>query len=416
MPAPTLRKLCSFRISSPVGSFWIWTLPPSLLLALAWAGNVAKRTPKGGPLIAPDFTSLWTAARLALQGKIMTVFSATGLQRETLGLFPHDDHRRVFGYPPTMVALLLVFGLLPYFPSLLLYSIAGLGSLAAALRASHVKSLDRQALALALLSPAAVYNLSFGNNASFAAALFLGGLYLSESAPLAAGALFGLLTVKPHLGILVPFVLLLRRNWACIAAAGGTAVLLAAVTLLFWGIGPWQEYAAVGVPYHMGELPRVHELGFDVLMPGPYVDFAMVPGLPGPRLFYGAAALFALYAALRAVRFEGISPLSVLILALATLIISPYCFCYDFVLIAGALAVYLGSVTEVALPAQAALGLLTTLPATIFLLKRAPLPLSSLIMLAALFCLHRAVRKKPEQADSTTAMEERPVEERPGGA
>jgi hypothetical protein len=385
-----MHDIFKFRISGPLRALWVWSLPCSLLLALAWAGLAAGK----GALIAPDFSSTWTAAKMAVEGKVAGLFSATGFQSEVRKHFHGDDHVRIFGYPPNMVVLIFPLGLLPYIPALILWSLAGAGCLIAALRANRFCRLDAPALALAVLSPAAVYNLIFGNTGSFAAALFLGGFYLCESAPLAAGVLFGLLTVKPHLGILIPFALLLRRNWKCIASAGGTAAALTAAAWLLWGATPWQEYVEIGLPYHVGKLALVAERSLDALMPGPYVDLAMMPGVPFPRLLYGAAALFALFVSLASVRREGISPRSVLILSLATLIISPYSFCYDMVTIMGALVVYLATLAEITLPVHLAFGLLWVLPGTLFLLKRVPLPLSSIILVAALACLHLASRKQ----------------------
>src|SRR5690606_42098322 len=55
--------------------------------------------------------------------------------------------------------------------------------------------------------------------------LLLGGMMLAPAKPIAAGILIGLLTVKPHLGLLLPCCLLAGGHWR--AAASATVVTLA---------------------------------------------------------------------------------------------------------------------------------------------------------------------------------------------
>lgn len=389
------------KINEPLGALLIWSLPCFLLQILAWAGLAVGHEYLPGP----DFVNFWIGAKLAIHGKTASLYSKAGFPSAVHHVFPADrlggggGAARVFSYPPTMLALVILFGLLPYTPAFILWSLAGTGCLILALRANRFCKLKTPALALAAFCPAALFNLISGQNGAFTAALFLGGVYLSESAPLTAGVLFGLLTAKPHLGILIPPVLLLRRNWKCIASASTTAASLAAVSVLAWGLAPWREYATVIIPFQTSLLDRALLLkqtadsAYDLLMPGPYVDLAMVPGIKFPWLFYGMAAFYALFVSLYTVKREGLTARSVLALALATLIVTPYGYNYDMIAIMGALVVYLATLTELALPAHLVFGLLWILPAGMFAIKRIPLPLSSAIMLAALTCIHIASRK-----------------------
>ena len=80
-----------------------------------------------------------------------------------------------------------------------------------------------------LASPAVFINAMFGQNGALTAALLIGGLLMPRrSGLILAGILFGLLTIKPHLGILVPFCLIASRNWrACLSAPQSAAAVLA---------------------------------------------------------------------------------------------------------------------------------------------------------------------------------------------
>ena len=103
--------------------------------------------------------------------------------------------------------------------------------------------------------------------ARFTAALLIGGLLAAPKRPILAGVLFGLLTVKPQLGILVPFCLLASRNWRAIASAAVTTVTLVLLTGLAFGFGTWALFfsetrplmtaimeAPFPMPYHANAL------------------------------------------------------------------------------------------------------------------------------------------------------------------
>ena len=95
---------------------------------------------------------------------------------------------------------------------------------------------------LGLAAPAVFINAVGGQNGTWTAALFGGGLGLLKRSPLVAGGLFGLLVYKPQLGILIPIALLAGRHWRALAAAAIVACTLVAVTTLLFGAEIWAEY------------------------------------------------------------------------------------------------------------------------------------------------------------------------------
>jgi hypothetical protein len=118
--------------------------------------------------------------------------------------------------------------------------------------------------------------------------------------------------------------------------------------------------------------------------------------LIGPAVaIFGAVAAGCGYVTFQALRREGITPLTVLMLSLSTLIIVPYGFNYDMVMIAGALVVYLAGIKVIDLIAFVVLGLLWALPAIVMVIKGLPLPLpvSSGIMVVSLMYLHRVAQR-----------------------
>ena len=114
------------------------------------------------------------------------------------------------------------------------------------------------ALLLLALTPACLINTIGGQNGFLSAALFLGGVLNIDRRPILAGVLIGLLTFKPHLGIVLPFALVALGAWRVIASAAVTALALFALSTAMFGLDAWREYVAVVGPYQT-ELLRQFE-------------------------------------------------------------------------------------------------------------------------------------------------------------
>jgi hypothetical protein len=336
-------------------------------------------------MIGRDFLNVWEGARLVLAGKISVLYSVADYMSELHGFLGADYPQHNFSYPPHIVVVILIFGVLGYFPALALWHAAGFGALGKALRKAGI---GWHVTMLTLLSPPVAANLLAGQNGMFTAACFLGGLYLCETAPIPAGILFGLLTMKPHLGILIPFVLLMRKNWKCIASAATTTALLVGLSMALYGVQPWIDYVRNVIPYQQ-TLMQPGVAFYHRMMPGPFFDLLNI----APEwawLIHACIALPVFAAALWAVKREGVTARSTLIVALGTMIIIPYGFNYDMVAVAGAAAVYLSTLAEEFALVHLLYGLLWALPLAVVELKLVPqCPSASIIMIGsfALLCL-----------------------------
>ena len=338
-----------------------------------------------GHVIGRDFLNVWMGAKLAIEGKLPSLYVVSDYMAEVRKVFGEHYTQHNFSYPPHLLALILVFGVVPYFPALALWTLTGLTAIGLALRKAAKQSWA--VVALVVLSPASVANMVSGQNGAFTAACFLGGLYLCEASPIPAGILFGLLTVKPHLGILIPFVLLLRRDWKCIASAGVTTGVLGGLSLVLWGVSPWQDYIKYVIPYQT-TLMKGGEEFYHRMTPGPFFDFVGI--LPDQAMMiHVVIALIAAAVALFSVRKDGITPRTIAIVALSTTIILPYGFNYDMIALSGALAVYLATLPESFALIHLVYGFLWALPLGIYEIKRLPdAPICTAILLLSLTCLH----------------------------
>jgi hypothetical protein len=152
--------------------------------------------------------------------------------------------------------------------------------------------------------------------------------------------LFGLLTVKPHLGILIPFLLLAIRAWRTIAAAVVTAAVLTAISLLVDGAGPWRAFFD-DTTAHQWELLRAGPEKMYRWMPS---LFAATRRLELPLevsfVVQGAVSVVAFTAVVRGF-FRASSMLErFMLLAIGNFVVAPYALVYDMPVLVVATLLY----------------------------------------------------------------------------
>jgi hypothetical protein len=92
-------------------------------------------------------------------------------------------------------------------------------------------------------------NIVFGQMGLWLAILFVGALRALPTRPVLAGILAGMLTIKPHLGLLLPLLMLTTGAWRAIAAAIVTALVLVAASVAAFGVAPWHTYLTETMPF-----------------------------------------------------------------------------------------------------------------------------------------------------------------------
>ena len=228
---------------------------------------------------------------------------------------------------------LLPLALLPYFPALILFLGASFVAYAWVVR-RIVPGPDTW---LPLFGFAGVVmNAGEGQNGFLTAALAGGALLLLPRAPARAGLLIGLLTIKPHLGVLLPLVLLCGRYWGALLWATLTAAAFAALSLMLLGMGTAHAFFA--------HLPQVAKWVEDGSLPWSkmptFFAFARLLGAPvvaAYALHFAVAAAATTAVAwvwLRGAAYE----LRAAALVAGTLLVSPYLYDYDLVWLGLAIA------------------------------------------------------------------------------
>lgn len=289
--------------------------------------------------VGRDFLNTWLGGRAALSGGPARWFDADTYQQVVhalLGPASDHDYRSYFwSYPPHLLLLIWPFGLMPY---LLAYAVWCAGGLAAFTAVARLGGVRREHLAFVALAPAVAVNIFFGQNGFLSATLLVAGLSLMDRRPLLAGALFGILTVKPQLGVLLPVMLLLTGRWRVMAAAAASVAALVAVTAALYGPAVWTEYLTKVGAQQTWLLNHAGGLVLSQIPSALYAGRRM--GLP---LEIGWAAqmletAFAL-AAVGWTFWRRRDPvLSLALLVTAIFMVTPYSLCYDMVVLGFVLA------------------------------------------------------------------------------
>lgn len=199
---------------------------------------------RNGFLLGTDFLSFWSAGRMLLaQENVYDLAAHVAAQR---AFFAPEGSYTAFFYPPPFLLLCYPLGFLPYFPALAVWLLATGGAYLAAVRPWLRRArVARPALLLFAAFPPVLIAVTHGQTSFLVAALLGFGALLVRERPIMAGICFGLATIKPQFGLLVPLVLLLTGEWRVIAAATVTALLLGLAATAAFGAAVWSDWLAV---------------------------------------------------------------------------------------------------------------------------------------------------------------------------
>ena len=281
-----------------------------------------------GEQLARDFVNYWSGARIADQGHATAAYDINGFLAYQRGLTAPNAEFKWYGYPPSAMLLTLPLGLLAYVPALALWLVGGALIGAWMLRAGMGW---RMALLAQVATPAAFLNAYAGQNGQYSAVLLAGGVMLLDRRPWIAGVLFGLLSYKPQLGLLIPVALLAAGQWRAFLSAGVAVVGLGLASGLLLGWDAWAAFIA-HTPLHRALLE--HGESFWPRMPSLYAA-ARLLGL-GNLAAYGVQALSALGAVVAvflAWRSRAPTPVKGAALAAGAFLASPYAWDYDMVVL-----------------------------------------------------------------------------------
>ena len=189
-------------------------------------------------VLGRDFLNTWMGGRSMFLGGPAPWFEPAAYNAALRDLLhaPYPEH--YWSYPPHLLLFIWPLGLMPYLPAYIAWCLAGIALYLLACGSA----LPRERLWFVAVAPGVAVCVFFGQNGFYTAALLVGGLLARERRPVLAGVLFGILTIKPQLGLLLPVMLVLERRWLVIASAAVTTALLAAATALLFGWHIWIDF------------------------------------------------------------------------------------------------------------------------------------------------------------------------------
>ena len=229
------------RTAAIAGSHGIVRL--SLALAAVWSVIGFAADIRAGALATgrtgPDFLCFWVASRAAAAGQAAALYDwAHMLPMVEHGLGHGFDGFLPWKYPPTALLILLPLAALPLLAAHLVWALLTLGAFLVVI----FRTAGLNAVLAAVAVPLTVPEIIMGQN-GFATASLIGlSLLVAQSRPFLAGMLVGLLSFKPQLCLLLPVVILARRDWRGVAGIALSGILLAAASAWAFGLDVWLAF------------------------------------------------------------------------------------------------------------------------------------------------------------------------------
>ena len=285
--------------------------------------------------IPTDFVNVWSAGRLVLDGHPALAYD-WNIQKQVQIAVLGQSYQGNFAwhYPPPFLFVASTLAHFPYAVAFISWAAASLVPYLAVMRAIVGRPFG---WLLAAAFPVVLTNTLVGQNGFLTASLIGATLYLMSIRPVLAGICLGLLSYKPQYGLLFPLVLIAASQWAVFFTAGAVAVGMALLSWFAFGTESWQAF------FHW--MPMFSQ-AFLTEGRAPWGKMQSIFALA--RYFGGTEQLAWVFqwimsgtvAVLLALMWRSrISyPLKAAALAAGTLLITPYLFLYDLMVLAIAVA------------------------------------------------------------------------------
>jgi hypothetical protein len=272
-----------------------------------------------------DFMGMWSASVLALRGDPALAYDVE-VHRSVQAAFVKFDGLMPFPYPPPFLLVLLPFGLLPYPIAAAAWIVVTF-----TLYFSVARRVWPGSEVLIAAYPAVLVNGIVGQNGFLTAGFFIAGLALLPKRQFLGGLVLGCLIIKPHLGVLIPLALIATRQWRGFAGAALSATGLILLGLAAFGIESYQAMLDLLPLYRVIMSEEV--VGWHK-MASVYASLRLLD-VPSEAAWLGhiGVALAAAGFTWRVWSADCAWQAKAATLAAATLLISPYSYCYDMLIL-----------------------------------------------------------------------------------
>ena len=348
-------------------------------------------------LVDRDFANYWVAGHMVLSGDHMALFSHDDYFARLQALFGSGYQIRSWSYPPHYLLMIWPLGFLDYKTGMIAFLTLTFALFLCSVivfRARVAPESDPRVLALALVGYVLMMFVAT-QNGFLTSALLLFALAWRKARPVAAGLALACLTVKPQLGILLPFLLLAERSWRTILWASIFSVLLVGASAVIFGVDSWAAYLTDTLAYQSSVMTDWYGI-FLRMMP---TTFGSVRTLGfSPTAAFEAqipVSIAGVMATLWLLRHERDALRRLFGITCATFLVTPYAFNYDMGALS-ACAAMLATVDGLRGRGYAIvpIALVAAISGAVTNLGRAGVPLTPLVLAAGLGALVWAVRVK----------------------
>jgi len=190
--------------------------------------------------IPTDFVNVWSAGRLVIEGHAAQAYD-WDIQKQVQIAVLGQSYPGNFAwhYPPPFLFVATLLAHFPYAVAFIGWAVASLVPYLAVMRAIVGRPFG---LLLAAAFPVVLTNTLVGQNGFLTASLIGGTLYLMPVRPVLAGICLGLLSYKPQYGLLFPLVLIAASQWTVFVTAAVVATALALLSWFAFGTESWQAF------------------------------------------------------------------------------------------------------------------------------------------------------------------------------
>lgn len=268
-----------------------------------------------------DFLSFFAAGRMALSGPASLVYDIAAHRAVEFTISPIRG-MLPFPYPPPFLFFVTPFALPPFWAGFTLWLLAT-GAL-------YVYGSTRfMQWPYALANPPLLLNSMIGQTGFLMSGIFMVGLSLIARRPVLAGMVLGLLVVKPQLALLLPFATVAGRKWLVIAGAAVSSSLLLLAGLAVFGASAYEGFLNI-LPRYTASMEASRWPWNELVSPFALARFWGTP----QSLALAIHAIVAVTAVAITTRAWWLDlDEKIPVLAAATLLISPYIFTYDALLL-----------------------------------------------------------------------------------
>lgn len=197
-----------------------------------------------GNTVGTDFLSFWVAGQMLHQH--LDVYNISAHTMFQNNYFGDDGGYYAFFYPPPFLLWCWLLGGFAYLPALYIWLTTTSVACGFAARAWHNRLVSNLPYVLTFIAfPATLLTILHGQTAFLVATLLGLGLLWVRSRPWLAGAMFGMATIKPQLGLLIPIVLIMTGQWRAILAAICVSVVIIVATSMTFGFHVWSDWLSI---------------------------------------------------------------------------------------------------------------------------------------------------------------------------